>query len=483
MYRLVFYGLIFLLAVALILSFFGMLPFSPLSLLFSTLVLIGISGATNTLFAAVYQAPTNLESVYISALILALIITPISSPAGLPFLGWAAVLSMASKYILNLGYKHLFNPVALSVALTAIAINQSASWWVGTAVMLPFVLLIGFLIVYKIRRFDLVISFTVISILSTLILGFFNHQNPFGLLIKIIFESSIFFFAAIMLTEPLTTPPSRSLRLLYAGLVGFLFAPQLHLGSIYLSPELALIAGNIFSYMVSPKTKLILHLRDRIQLTPDTYDFIFTPDSPIHYHPGQYMEWTLEHSQTDTRGSRRYFTLASSPTEPDLRLGIKFNPNSSSFKQSLLSLNAQTSIVASQIAGEFTLPSDPAQKLVFIAGGIGITPFRSMIKYLLDTNQKRDIVLFYSVKTAAEIVYRDVFDAASEKLGLKVIYYISDISGRLSDLTIKDQVPDYQSRHYYLSGPHSLVLGLDTVLLNLGVPRSHIKTDYFPGFA
>ena len=94
--------------------------------------------------------PTNVESTYISALILALIITPLQSYNDLWFLGWAAVLAMASKYILGIKGKHLFNPVAFAVALTYFTINQSASWWVGNATMLPFVLVGGLLVVRKI---------------------------------------------------------------------------------------------------------------------------------------------------------------------------------------------------------------------------------------------------------------------------------------------------------------------------------------------
>ena len=83
-------------------------------------------------------------------------------------------------------------------------------------------------------------------------------------------------------------------------------------------------------------------------------------------------------------------------------------------------------MIAGQIAGDFTLPDDPEQKLVFIAGGIGITPFRSMLKYLLDTNQRRDIVLLYANKTANEIAYKDILSEAQTKLGIQVFYTLTD---------------------------------------------------------
>src|SRR5258708_34079548 len=108
------------------------------------------------------------------------------------------------------------------------------------------------------------------------------------------------------------------------------------------------------------------------------------------------MEWTVGHAHSDTGGNRRYFTLASSPTEKEVHLGVRFYDPSSSFQRAVVELPAGSTIVAGQVAGEFTLPKDPQKKLVFIAGGIGITPFRSMVKYLLDRDEKRAITLFYS---------------------------------------------------------------------------------------
>src|SRR5216683_995584 len=99
MYRLVLYYLILLLVVALVFSFLKILSFNPLLLLFSTLFLVAVSWITNKVFAFTFKAPANVESVYISALILALIITPAQSLQDVIFLFWAAVLTMASKYI------------------------------------------------------------------------------------------------------------------------------------------------------------------------------------------------------------------------------------------------------------------------------------------------------------------------------------------------------------------------------------------------
>lgn len=493
MYRLMLYYLILLLGVAVLFSFLQVLPFNPLVLISSIFFLIFICWVTNTIFAKVFKAVTNVESVYISALILALIVTPANSLHDFIFLGWVGVLAMASKYIVAISKKHIFNPVALAVALTAIAINQSASWWVGNALMVPFVLVGGLLIVRKTRRFDLVWAFLLTCLITTFSFSLLKGVDLLTITRQVILVSPLLFFAFVMLIEPLTTPPTKKLQMIYGALVGFLFNPQIHVFSIYSTPELALLLGNIFSYLVSPKEKLVLKLKAKVQIAADIYHFVFQPDKKLAFLPGQYLEWTLGHQNPDSRGNRRYFTIASSPKADDIGIGIKFYDKSSSFKKSLLSMNIGDEIVAGQLAGEFTLPKDPHKKLVFIAGGIGITPFRSIIKYLLDTNQKRQIVLFYSNKTAAEIVYTDLFNQGVEQLGMKIVYTLTDSTqvppnwpsrvGYLNEQMIKEEVGDYKERLFYLSGPHSMVTAFEKVLKDMGLKSNQIKIDFFPGFA
>jgi ferredoxin-NADP reductase/Na+-translocating ferredoxin:NAD+ oxidoreductase RnfD subunit len=493
MYRLMLYCLIILVAVAAVFSLFGILPYNFFAFIFSVGFLIIICYLTNGVFAKTFDAIPNVESVYISALILALIISPANSFHDLIFLGWAAVWAMASKYIFAIGKKHIFNPAAFAVTLTAYTINQSATWWVGNLPMLPFVLAGGILIVRKIRRFDLVATFMLTAIAVILGASFLKGNDLILVLQKAIFYSPLLFFAFVMLTEPLTAPGTKRLQVFYGALVGFLFAPQVHLGSFYTTPEISLLIGNIFSYLVSSKERLVLKLKEKIQIASGIYDFVFVPNKKIAFLPGQYMEWTLGHLHPDSRGNRRYFTLASSPSEDNLRIGVKFYETSSSFKKSLLNANDETRIIASQLTGDFVLPENPDVKCVFIAGGIGITPFRSMIKYLLDKRQKRSIILFYANRNASEIVYADIFDKAQEELGIKTVYTLTDKNslpsgwtgrvGHIDAQAISEEVPDYKERVFYLSGPHSMVATFERVLVAIGLKKGQIKTDFFPGYA
>jgi ferredoxin-NADP reductase len=248
----------------------------------------------------------------------------------------------------------------------------------------------------------------------------------------------------------------------------------------------------VFAYVVSPKQKLMLVLKDRIQLATDTYEFIFTSDRKLSFKAGQYLEWTLAHTNADSRGIRRYLTIASSPTESDIRIGVKFYPKMSTFKKRLLALKKGETIVASQRAGDFVLPENRKQKLVFIAGGIGITPFRSMIQYLMDTKQRRDAVLVYVNRSVEDTAYIDLLDNAERDIGLTTLPIFNtppvhavpgEFPTTLDSVTIQKEIPDYLERVFYLSGPRGMVTAFSDLLAEIGVPKKHIKKDFFPGFA
>ncbi len=496
MYRVVLYELIALFFVALILSAMGVLPVQPLMLLFSLACITMLCWAANVFFSLSFKAPTNVESFIITALILVFLITPPQSMGDGTYLEiacWASIWAMASKYIFAIGRKHIFNPAAFGVALTALTLNQSASWWIGTFPMMPFVLAGGLLIVRKTQRFDLFWAFIVTAVVAIIGTRITDVAALGGIVWNVLTVTPVLFFATVMLTEPLTMPSKRTLRVLYGVIVGILFAPWIHIGTFYFTPELALLLGNVYVYIVSPKQKLLLILRKKLRVASGIYDFWFQSSETLAFLPGQYLEWTLGHDRPDARGNRRSFTISSSPTEDGIAMGVRFYEKSSTFKQRLLALEPGDSIIASQLAGEFTLPKNTGERLVFIAGGIGVTPFRSMIKNMLDRNDRRPVTLFYSNKRTEDIAYRDVFDTARKRIGTDVIYTLTDPSaipsdwkgetGRVDENMIRRWVQECEECHYYLSGTHDMVIGTQRTLRNMDVPRHRITTDFFPGFA
>ncbi len=496
MYRLVLYGLIVLAAYAIVCGFLGVLPYSGLQMIASVILWLLVCYVANWLLAKVFNAQTNVESWAITALILFFLFMPLTlqpesvlSEVWIPIL--AGVIAMASKYIFVIKRQHIFNPAAYAAVVLSFSPSTVALWWIGSPVMLPITLIVGFLIVRKIRKFSMFFSFVAASLVGTFILGIQTQNLSTDLFVQMILSGPLIFLGTIMLTEPLTTPPRRKLQMIYGALVGILSTLQFNIGPLYSTPELALFIGNIFSYIVGPKQKLFLYLKEKSEIAENTHEFIFESQK-LKAKAGQYLEWTLPHPSPDSRGVRRFFTIASSPTEGEVRLGVKIGKNVSSFKKQLLSLEKNAPAIATSLAGDFVLPDDHRKTLVFIAGGIGITPFRSMVKYLLDKQEKRTITLLYFNKNVSEIAYKEIFDQAGDKMDMKTVYILTDREripsgwkgevGRLDAQMLSRAVPDAATRIFYLSGPNALVNNYKRILLATKISRKNIVTDYFPGF-
>lgn len=494
MYRLTLYYLTLLVVISFFAGFFGLVLYGPLDIVVSACILLVFCMIANFLFSKIAGTVTNVESVFITAFILVLIL-PIKFPADIPILIFASFIAMGSKYMLTIKKQHVFNPAAFAAfAIGIIFNNGGAIWWVSAPVLLPAILIGGLLLVRKIRREKFIISFLLTYLVIVTGVLFFNQVSIPNLLIalNILFlHSSLLFFALVMFTEPLTTPSHPRQQMYYAIFVAIFYAtPQLRIFGFASTPELALIIGNIFSYIISPKEKFFLLLRDKIKLAPGIYEFVFQKNSKFTFTSGQYMEWTFGHKNPDTRGNRRYFTLASSPTEDTIRLGVRLYEKPSSFKASFVEMAHGEKILAGGLAGDFILPKDKNEKLVFVAGGIGITPFRSMLKYLLDMNEKRDIVLLSINKISEDIVYKEIFEKAKARFGIKIVYTLTEqvptgwkgLTGHLTSEMVKEQVPDFKDRTFYISGSQLMVTSSQSVLKELGIRKDKIKKDYFPGF-
>jgi ferredoxin-NADP reductase/Na+-translocating ferredoxin:NAD+ oxidoreductase RnfD subunit len=493
MYRLILVWLVVLLAAAMVFGLIGWMPYGALDILISTAFLLAVSLITNAVFARLFGAAPATDSVYVTALILALIITPTAPFSQLPFLAWAAFLANGSKYLLAWRRRHIFNPAALAVVITSLVLGSSASWWVGSLPLLPLVLLGGLLVIRQIRRFDLVWSFFMAVMVTLLAFGIFGGTSLVLALKQVTLYSPLFFFAFVMLTEPLTAPPTRGLQMWYGALVGVLFVPLIHFGGFYTSPEIALVVGNLFAYLTGPKTNPLLTLKGAERLSSDTYEFVFESDVPFAFKPGQYMEWTLPHEHEDSRGNRRFFTLSSAPRRREVRMGVKFYPKPSTFKQRLLAMKPGESIAVCHLAGDFTLPRDRREKLAFIAGGIGITPFASMIRHMIETKDRRDAVMLDANWRVEDISYDPLLREAHERLGLRTVHALSATDcvpqdwegcvGFVDSKMVRDTLPDYKDRTFYISGPPAMVSAAKQAVAALGVKSGRIRTDYFPGFA
>ncbi len=221
-------------------------------------------------------------------------------------------------------------------------------------------------------------------------------------------------------------------------------------------------------------------LSEKIKEAGDVYSFIFKADKDIKWKPGQFIFYKIPHEDADERGILRHFTISSAPYEKDIRLTTKFDlSGGSSFKKALFGLTVGASIEARLPEGKFII-SDFKKKYVFIAGGIGITPFRSILLDADHNNELCDTVLLYGNKDK-EIVFKEELESIAQKnKALKIHYIIEPVF--IDANVINKNVPDVTERYFYISGPVKMVEIIRNVLLGLNVKEDMIIKDYFPGY-
>lgn len=471
-YRLMLYYLLILVGWAVIGGVFHKVPYNWYWILISAGWITAVCWLAGKLLARFLDIPANKESSIITALILTLILAPGANANGFAVTAAAGLIAIASKYIIAWRKSHIFNPAAAGAFAIGQLFNQFPSWWVGTKFMTPLVVIGGILILRKMKRFTLAGLFLVVYLLY-LIFATSAGSNGHFLWLELI-STQVLFFAIVMLTEPLTSPVAARYYLPYGLLVALLYS----ITRLKLSPEEALLLGNVFTFIFAANRRYELRFVRRVKEAEGIFSYVFSLPPRFRYRPGQYMEWTLAGNRTDSRGNRRYLTVSSSPSEPELMFTVKEPPDASAFKRKLAKLRPGAKILASRLAGSFALPSDTSKKIALLAGGVGITPFRSMVRHMIDESDKRDAVLLYAANSEAEIAFRDLFENAAA-FGLKT-HFITD--GHINESLIRQSMPDYKERLFYVSGPFGFVNAMEKVLLNAGVSYDKIITDYFPGY-
>jgi ferredoxin-NADP reductase len=233
---------------------------------------------------------------------------------------------------------------------------------------------------------------------------------------------------------------------------------------------------------------ITLRLHDRRHEADDVTTFRFVPEPPVSYLAGQYLRYTLPHPEPDSRGISRYFTIASAPSEPFIMLTTRLSSPGSTFKQALAALEPGAAVAATGPLGRFvyTQYDTPA---VFIAGGIGVTPFRSMLVEWAAQERNSEITLLYANRTP-EIAFRGLFDQlALARQAVKTVYVVSHPTadwigpvGHIDATFIREHVPDIQAPRFYAAGPQAMVEAMRQALGQLGVQRERIQLEIFPGY-
>ncbi|MBS3114972.1 xylene monooxygenase [Candidatus Woesearchaeota archaeon] len=223
------------------------------------------------------------------------------------------------------------------------------------------------------------------------------------------------------------------------------------------------------------------------QETPDVKSVKLGFDGQkFDYKPGQYMMMELDVDDPE-KGNTRPLSIASSPTEDFLLFSTKISQ--SLFKQKYNSLRIGNKVKLKGPMGVFVLKED-AKEIIFLGGGIGITPFRDMIKYASDKKLPVKITLIYSNKTPDDIVYKDEWNVFErENPNFKVIHTITQEgtdwqgrTGRIDEAMIREFSSDINNTIYYICGPLGMVDSLSNLLKTMNIPLQNIKIEKFVGY-
>ncbi len=220
-------------------------------------------------------------------------------------------------------------------------------------------------------------------------------------------------------------------------------------------------------------------------LSKNVKTFWFRTERRLEYVAGQFIELTIPHTEPDERGDRRWFTVSSSPNDEYIAITTKHAERPSSFKMALFSLELGDSVTISQSMGDFVLPKDQTIPLIYVVGGIGVTPAHSMLKWLRDVSQKRSINVLYAARTETDLIFHELLEESANNIEYFVSEPTKDWNEAAKILKTEDilkAINNAAKPLVYLSGPEELIEVLVAELKESGVNGSRLVTDYFPGY-
>lgn len=193
----------------------------------------------------------------------------------------------------------------------------------------------------------------------------------------------------------------------------------------------------------------------------------------------------------DERGLRRAFSIASSPLEKDLLFVVK--TSESALKRTMNEMPLGNTITVESPLGNLTLPQEAEMPLVFLAGGVGIAPFRSLIRFSVDAPTGHQITLFYSSQTPEETPFLEELQKIGEKYQrISIIPTMTrlresskgwtGLTTRISPEMIKDECRAWESAIYYIVGPPPMAAGMKQLLQGMDIPPSRMKMELFSGY-
>jgi len=223
-----------------------------------------------------------------------------------------------------------------------------------------------------------------------------------------------------------------------------------------------------------------------IQRTRNVKSFRFKNKKEADFKAGQFFFVAIK---IDGQERTKHFSFSSSPTETEY---IEFTKKltESEFSKALDRLKTGDWAKLKMPYGSFTFEGKH-KRIAFLSGGIGITPIRSICKYIVDKKLDTDIALLYGNRTAGDIIFKEDFETMQKgHPGLKVTQILSEAGpewpgarGHINRQIIEEKIPDYAERKFYICGPPLMVGSMKKILLDeLKLSRESIITENFTGY-
>lgn len=204
---------------------------------------------------------------------------------------------------------------------------------------------------------------------------------------------------------------------------------------------------------------------EKINLVSDIWEIYFARPAAFAYDAGDYVDLSVPNVDA------HMLSMSSNPKEENLRFTVRITNNPSKFKRALAKLKSGDKCYISPAIGNFNLPYTDNKKILFVALGIGITPFRSLLQ---EDDLPADTQVLYAANSA-EHIYEDVI----KQSGAEYVKQDQKLNGKL----ILQLIPDCAERIVYLSGPEAACIQIYSELLGAGIKRHNIKLEYFPGYS
>ncbi len=226
-------------------------------------------------------------------------------------------------------------------------------------------------------------------------------------------------------------------------------------------------------------------LKERFLVAEGTMAFAFDTSSiqDFSFRAGQYIEVFIKNPlYTDEKKDHRDFSITSSPQDKGI-LMVATRMTGSAFKRSLAEVPLGSISKIKGPFGDFGLHENSAKKAVFLVGGIGITPVRSIIKDATERKLPHKITLIYSNRNEMGAPFlKDLKKWEGENQNFKLLEKYSDISGHVDANYLKENIGDYSGTVFYAVGPEGFVKAMTAVLSDLGVSRDDIRFEEFTGY-